>query len=63
LGHIHISYSYKFKDSEKIVTKPLFTKGSSYPSTKSVTFEKKLGNVNLMVHYGDNAELMPGLPN
>ena len=58
-----ISISYKFKDSEKVVTKELFKKGSSYPSTKSVTFEKKLGNVNLMVHYSDNAELMTGLPN
>lgn len=48
-----ISISYKFKDSEKVVTKELFKKGSSYPSTKSVTFEKKLGNVNLMVHYSD----------
>ena len=57
-----ISISYKFKDSEKLVTKELFKKGSSYPSTKSVTFEKKLGNVNLMVHYSDNAELMGGLP-
>lgn len=58
-----ISISYKFKDSEKVVTKELFKKGSSYPSTKSVTFEKKLGNVNLMVHYSDTAELMTGLPN
>ena len=49
-----ISISYKFKDSEKLVTKELF---------KSVTFEKKLGNVNLMIHYSDSAKLMTGLPN
>jgi len=58
-----ISISYKFKDSDKVVTKELFKTGSTFPSTKSVTFEKKQGNVDLMVHYSDNAELMEGLPN
>jgi len=58
-----ISISYKFKDSEKVVTKELFKVGSSFPSTKSITFEKKLGNVELMVHYADGAKLEAGLPN
>jgi len=58
-----IAISYKFKDSEKVVTKELFKIGSSFPSTKSITFEKKLGNVELMVHYADAATLEAGLPN
>ena len=57
-----ISISYKFKGTEKVVTKELFKVASSFPSTKSVTFENKLGNLDLMVHYGDNAKLMNGLP-
>jgi len=57
-----ISISYKFKDSEKVVTKELFKVGTSFPSTKSVTFEKKQGNASLMVHYADGVNLMEGLP-
>jgi len=45
------------------VTKELFKVGSSFPSTKSVTFENKLGNVDLMVHYSEGANIMNGLPN
>ena len=36
-----ISISYKFKGTEKVVTKELFKVGTSFPSTKSITFEKK----------------------
>lgn len=57
-----ISISYKFKGTDKCVTKELFKKGSSFPSTKSITFDKKAGNLDLMVHYGDTANLMEGLP-
>ena len=57
-----ISISYKFHGSEKSVTKDLFVKGSSFPSTKSVTFDNKAGGVDLMVHYGDAAQVMEGLP-
>jgi heat shock protein 4 len=58
-----IAISYKFQGTEKVVTKELFTVGSSFPSTKSITFENKTGNLDLMVHYADNAVLMKGLPN
>lgn len=57
-----IGISYKFHGSEKVVTKDLFIKGSSFPSTKSVTFDNKNGGCDLMVHYGDNAAIMNGLP-
>ena len=62
-NELPISISYKFKGAEKVVTKELFKTGSSFPSTKSVTFDNKDGNVDLMVHYTENAGLMQGLPN
>lgn len=45
------------------MTKELFKVGSSFPSTKSITFEKKMGNAVLMVHYSNDAKLDQGLPN
>lgn len=46
-----------------MITKELFKVGSSFPSTKSITFENKNGNVDLMIHYTDEANLLKGLPN
>jgi len=59
-----ISISYKFKGAEdaKVVTKELFKQGTSFPSTKSITFDKKAGNASLMIHYADGVQLMEGLP-
>jgi len=57
-----ISITYKFKGTDKCVTKELFKKGTSFPSTKSITFDNKAGNLDLMVHYADDAALMEGLP-
>lgn len=54
--------SYKFHGSDKLVCKEIFTKGSSFPSTKSVTFDNKMGGMELMVHYSDGAAVMQGLP-
>jgi hypothetical protein len=48
-----IAISYKFKGTEKVVTKELFKAGSSFPSTKTITFDNKQGNVDLIVHYSD----------
>jgi hypothetical protein len=36
--------------------------GTSFPSTKSITFDNKLGGLNLMVHYSDAALLLNGIP-
>lgn len=58
-----VCISYQFKGSDKFVTKELFKVGSSFPSTKSITFDNKSGGANLLVHYGPSAELMKGLPN
>jgi len=50
-----ISISYKFQGKEtEMKTKELFKVGSSFPSTKSITFDNKLGNMDLMVHYSDS---------
>ena len=57
-----ISITYKFKDTEKVSTKEIFKVGSSFPSTKSVTFENKVGNCQLMVHYSEGAKIDQGLP-
>ena len=57
-----VCISYKFKDTEKVVTKELFKVGSSFPSTKKFTFDNKQGNLELIVHYSDKAELIEGIP-
>lgn len=57
-----ISISYKFAGSDKVVTKDIFKKGSSFPSTKSVTFDNKAGDCDLMIHYSENAQLPEGIP-
>lgn len=57
-----VAISYKFKGTDKVVTKDLFKVGSSFPATKSITFDNKVGNVDLMVHYSNDAALSEGLP-
>ena len=44
------------------MTKELFKVGSSFPSTKTITFDNKQGNLDLIVHYSDKAQLVEGLP-
>jgi hypothetical protein len=53
---------YKFKNSDKMSVKELFKVGSSYPSTKSITFDNKLGNLELLVSYNQDVKLLSGLP-
>jgi hypothetical protein len=54
-----VSISYAFVGAEgeapKWITKELFNSGSSFPSTKTITFDGKKGNMDLIVHYSDNA--------
>jgi hypothetical protein len=57
-----IAISYKFKGTEKVVTKELFKVGSSFPSTKTITFDNKTGDLDLIVHYSDKATLSEGVP-
>lgn len=45
------------------MTKELFKIGTSFPATKSITFDNKIGGVDLLIHYSDKARLLPGLPN
>lgn len=58
-----VGISYKFKGTDKVVNKDLFKVGASFPAVKSITFDNKLGNVDLMVHYGNDASLLAGFPN
>ena len=57
-----MAISYKFKGTDKVVTKELFKVGSSFPATKSITFENKTGGLDLMVHYSNDAKMPEGLP-
>lgn len=57
-----VNISYRFKNNEKVVTKEIFKQGSNFPSTKSVTFENKQGNLELLIGYGDQANVLQGLP-
>lgn len=36
-----VAITYRFKNQEKVSTKPIFKVGSNFPSTKSITFENK----------------------
>lgn len=61
-----VSITYNFAPAEgeqpKCVTKELFPIGSSFPSTKTITFENKKGQMDLLVHYSEGAQVLPGLP-
>jgi heat shock 70kDa protein 4 len=61
-----VSISYTFvggaEGDAKWVTKELFPVGSSFPTTKSITFEHKKGGMDLIVHYSEAAQILPGLP-
>ena len=57
-----ISIMYKFKGSDKTSNKELFKVGSSFPSTKSITFDNKLGNLELLIQYSQGVNMLPGLP-
>ena len=41
----------------------IFKVASSFPSTKTVKFDNKLGGVDLLLKYTDESNILPGLPN
>jgi heat shock protein 4 len=60
-----VSITYQFKGGEgeqKTVTKELFPIGSSFPSTKTITFDNKKGGMDLLVHYTAGAPILQGHP-
>lgn len=60
---ISISYSFVGGEGEqKLVTKELFPIGSSYPSTKTITFDNKKGGMDLLIHYSPGTQLLAGVP-
>jgi heat shock protein 4 len=58
-----VSITYRFGSDGAPVTKELFPKGSMFPLTKTVTFDNKIGDMDLLVHYSPAAEILHGLPN
>jgi heat shock 70kDa protein 4 len=60
---VSISYQFTSQGAEaKVITKDLFGLGSTFPSTKSITFDNKKGGMELLVHYQAGVQLLPGLP-
>jgi hypothetical protein len=61
---ISITYQFASKDGQqaKTVTKEIFPIGSSFPSTKSITFDQKNAEMDLLIHYSQGADVMQGLP-
>jgi heat shock protein 4 len=57
-----VSITYRFGTEGSPVTKELFTRGSMFPLTKTVTFDNKLGDMDLLVHYSKGADILKGLP-
>jgi hypothetical protein len=58
-----VSITYRFGQDGAPVTKELFKKGSMFPLSKTVTFDNKLGELDLLVHYTkDQSEILSGLP-
>lgn len=54
---IPVSITYSFPpvhgEEAKQITKELFSVGSNFPATKTITFDNKKGNMNLLVHYSE----------
>lgn len=58
-----VSITYSFKEGDgKSVTKELFPIGTSFPSTKTITFDNKKGGMDLLVHYSAGTQLLNGHP-
>ena len=57
-----VSMTYRFAADGAAVTKEIFPKGSMFPLTKTVTFDNKTGDMDLLVHYTKGTEVLKGLP-
>jgi len=42
-----VSISYQFEGEDKVITKELFPRGSTFPKTLNLTFDNKVGDMNL----------------
>ena len=58
-----IQIQYKFNNTEgSLKESDIFNIGSSFPSTKTITFANKLGALDLLIKYNDVSDILPGLP-
>jgi len=58
-----IQIQYKFTNNEgQLKESDIFNIGTSYPSTKTITFANKLGALDLLIKYHESSEILPGLP-
>jgi heat shock protein 4 len=57
-----VSITYRFAETGQAVTKELFPRGSMFPLTKTVTFDNKTGDMDLLIAYSPQADILSGLP-
>jgi heat shock protein 4 len=57
-----VSIQYSFADDGSKNTKEIFGRGSMFPLQKTVTFENKLGDMQLLIKYSPEAKILEGLP-
>lgn len=62
LHQVQIQYKFSSQEGGQLKESDIFSIGSSYPSTKTITFANKLGALDLLIKYNDSAEILPGLP-
>lgn len=48
-----VNITYRFGAEGNPVTKTLFKRGSTFPLTQTVTFDNKLGDMDLLIHYAE----------
>lgn len=59
---IQIQYKFNSAEGGSLKESDIFSIGSSYPSTKTITFANKLGGMDLLIKYNEACNILPGLP-
>ena len=62
LHQVQIQYKFSSQEGGSLKESDIFSIGSSYPSTKTITFANKLGALDLLLKYHDSSDILPGLP-
>jgi hypothetical protein len=57
-----VSITYKFADTGAVKTNEIFPKSSMFPLTKTITFDNKVGDMELIIHYTKTDDILKGLP-
>ena len=62
--NVQIQYKFSSQDNAQTKESDIFKVASSFPSTKTVKFDNKLGGVDLLLRYDDvtKSKILEGLP-